>query len=228
MKRLAIAVAIVAGLYLAWTWIDASPTLRYRLTLEVDVDGQTRIGSNVIEIRYDVAPAWLPSANRVNARVRGEAVAVDLGERGILFSLLRGDPDAQSPYVADAVDIPLRELKIAGSVGGLEPAVVRKAGGQTLRAEIPFSRLPLLVRFRDLADPNSVERVDPGNLAASFGPGARLRRVTIETTRDSVTTGIDSRLRWLSGLKTYLDGSPLHHSTRLANVLRSADFKGGT
>jgi hypothetical protein len=39
-----------------------------------------------------------------------------------------------------------------------------------------------------------VQRVDPANLAASFGPGIRLKRITVEVTDDDVTTGIEKRL----------------------------------
>jgi hypothetical protein len=56
----------------------------------------------------------------------------------------------------------------------------------------------MLVRFRDLADPTSVERVEADNLAASFGPGVRLKRITVQTTRDAVTTGIQRKLGWLT------------------------------
>jgi hypothetical protein len=55
----------------------------------------------------------------------------------------------------------------------------------------------MLVRFRDIADPTSVEKVDPDNLAASFGEGVKLRRITVQLTDDPVTTGIEKRLGWL-------------------------------
>jgi hypothetical protein len=55
----------------------------------------------------------------------------------------------------------------------------------------------MLVTFTDIDDPKSVQRVDPANLAASFGPGIRLKRITVEVTDDDVTTGIEKRLRWL-------------------------------
>ena len=57
---------------------------------------------------------------------------------------------------------------------------------------------PKLVYFRDIADPTSVEEVDPDNLAASFGPSVRLKRITVLVTNDDVTTGIEKRLGWLS------------------------------
>ncbi len=52
----------------------------------------------------------------------------------------------------------------------------------------------MLVRFRNIRDPSSVETVDPDNLAKSFGAGVRLKRITVQITDDPVTSGIDKRL----------------------------------
>jgi hypothetical protein len=54
---------------------------------------------------------------------------------------------------------------------------------------------PLLVTFTDMQDPTSVTRVDPANLAASFGTGVRLKRIEVEVTDDDVTTGIGETLQ---------------------------------
>jgi hypothetical protein len=55
--------------------------------------------------------------------------------------------------------------------------------------EIPPSEYPLLLTFRKMGDPKSAERVDPNDLAASFGPGVRLKSMTIEVTDEPVTRG---------------------------------------
>ena len=62
---------------------------------------------------------------------------------------------------------------------------------------------PYLVRFRDLADPKSVEEVKPGDLAASFGKGYALKGLTIQMTDAPVTVGIEKRLGWLEHLDRY-------------------------
>ena len=58
---------------------------------------------------------------------------------------------------------------------------------------------PTIVRFRDIADPKSVEQVDPDDLAKSFGPGVKLKSLTVQMTDEPVTTGIEKRLGWLAG-----------------------------
>jgi hypothetical protein len=227
MKLLGIVAVIAVGLWLAWGWIFPSGALRYRLTIEVEVDGKIYSGSGVIEARYEIPPRWMLGANRVVPSVRGEAVVVDLGERGVLFALLRGVPVEESRgYVADATAMPLKEFNVTGS-GGVDDSVLRKMGNLKARAEIPPSRLPMMVRFRNLDDPKSVERVNPSDLSASFGLNTRLLRVTIETTRDGVTSGIETRLKWLKGLKTYLDGKSGHVSNDVSNVLTGSDFRWG-
>jgi hypothetical protein len=57
---------------------------------------------------------------------------------------------------------------------------------------------PMLVRFKDIRDPKSVEKVDPNDIAKSIGPGVTLRRITLQITDDPVTTGIEKRLGWLA------------------------------
>jgi hypothetical protein len=59
--------------------------------------------------------------------------------------------------------------------------------------------LPMLVRFRDVGDPKSVELVDPDHLDASFGPGVKILRAKAEITNEPITAGIEKRLRWLKG-----------------------------
>ena len=57
----------------------------------------------------------------------------------------------------------------------------------------------------------AVQRVDPANLAASFGPGIRLKRITVEVTDDDVTTGIEKRLQWLPKHRGTLKRNPPRH-----------------
>src|SRR5205085_6314964 len=131
-------------------------TLRYRLTLDVQTGEQIQSGSGVIEVHYEIPPRWMLGANRVVASVRGEAVVVDLGPSGLLFALLRGVPvEETTGYVADASAMPIKELNLAGSVGTIDETVLRNLGSIDGRVEVPFSRLPMLVHFRYLDDPQS-------------------------------------------------------------------------
>jgi len=206
-------------------------TFRYRLTLFVDVDGEVKVGSSVIEVKYvdHSTLAGLTQGVTWGVRLRGEATMVDLGSFGVIFCLLKEDPERPTSVKAGAA--PLIYFPSYGL--GLETG---KEGGQHLtdlmshmpKAGIDLERLPLLVRFRDINNPTTVERVDPTDFAASFGPKVKLLRAMIEITNDPVTTGIDSKLKWLeAALKTdgMLDGHRYHDSTKLSNALIPSDLR---
>jgi hypothetical protein len=86
----------------------------------------------------------------------------------------------------------------------------------------PRSGYPLLVVFRDIGDPSSVERVEPTDLAAAFGPGYALRRITVQVTDAEVTTGNEARLQRF-GLKL---GTGLDRRSRVAADLTLAERIG--
>ncbi len=77
---------------------------------------------------------------------------------------------------------------------------LRRAGEGEFKGNLPPDVWPLMVRFSDIADPKSVERVDPG--------AAGVTRITVETTRDPVTTGIQKRFHWWSQYRyRHFDGT---------------------
>ena len=200
--RIAIGVAVVwAGLHL---WLDyqyPGTTIQYRITLEVETPEGLKTGSGVIQARYKLSSGFPgdQSGLRRDYGLKGDAIAVDLGARGTLFALLRiADRDGLRPNLDTTFPYEL--------LGAWTPDMRRLQGREwiadlnrlTGRVELRGRPMPLLVRFRDLNDPLTVEAVHPTNLAARFGPGVRLIRASIEVTRDPVTTGIENRLAWLS------------------------------
>jgi hypothetical protein len=185
--------------------IGEKHTFRYRLTLSVNVDGTVHTGSSVIEDTFidQVALAGLAGGIPWATRLGGEAVAVDLGARGILFCVLRRDPTRNLSRDAE-----LFPLLVFGDyfAAGFPVTDSAKFGAQ-IRELVRYKpkrgvdpdALPMLVRFRDLHNPASVERVDPANLPGRLGAGIELAGATMEITDDPVTTGVDNVLRWLKG-----------------------------
>ena len=206
--------AFIVGLY--WITSDGA-TIRYRMTLTATVDGQPATGSGVIEVKYFQEPEWASlGGSREIVQVDGEAVVLDLKDRGKLFALLR-------------LPVSTRNNSLKGRLGGgsgdffggafnaqLIPYVWRNHG--LIPAEdydgnyrtyhwfscvkgkvtLKTKELPLLFRFGDTADQATAELVFPDNLAASFGPGVNLTEVTVEITNDPITRGIVNTLPWLS------------------------------
>ncbi|OYY78012.1 MAG: hypothetical protein B7Y43_08780 [Sphingomonas sp. 28-62-20] len=194
------------------------PTYRYRLTVEIDTPEGLRTGSSVIEVH--TGRAWqysIPNPGMLWISTRGEAVSVDLGRRGVLFALLRSEQLidwASTVLFLAAPQVPLATTRGLPNSSHLDfdlrfKAALALAGAQVIPRDYPDrigsrhkpgdppSAWPMMVRFRDLADPKSVEKINPDDLSASFGAGVKLRRITAERTDDPVTSGILARLPWL-------------------------------
>lgn len=168
----------------------SSNSYRYRMTVEVDTPAGMRSGSSVMEItsRLQTNPG---GAAPVKTDLKGEAVAVDLPDGRTLFALLR---DGLAGDVTLAFE-PGYRGRPEQFVASVEKLGRRDQRGRT--AVLPPDKYPMLVTFRDINDPTSVQAVEPGNLAASFGPGVRLRRIMLEITGDGVSGGLEKRLPWL-------------------------------
>ena len=174
-------------------------SIRYRLTAEVETPKGSWSGSSVIEAK----------TNRRITRVKatGEAVAVDLPNGQMLFVLLRSA--SMVDWAATLPGIPLPEDDLSTGVFKERQAQLERQLDAVSRDRtvyylwgdgVPKDRaqyLPYMVRFRDLSDPKTVEQVDPADLAKTFGPGVRLKSLTVQVTDTPVTKGIEKRLRWL-------------------------------
>jgi hypothetical protein len=208
MKRLTIFAAFIIAAVIIFQLAYPNATVRYRLTLEADVDGKPSTGSGVVEVTYRANPQLLGASAEFVINVRGEAVALDLGQRGTLFALLTAGEDSRS----GPEWIVLRAFNFPGGAlpSPMEKGIsdVRKLSG---KVELSLESLALLVRFRDTNDPITVEKVDPLNLDQSFGPGVKLKRATLEMMSDGfwpfswfgitgvpVTREIDQKLPWVS------------------------------
>lgn len=169
---------------------------RFKMTVEVDTPSGLKTGSSVYEVTAEKHVKLLPDANSRSRDVRGEAVAVDMPGGRTLFALLKtinqsGDDDLA--YLSMATIDPAYQNDWVESAD----RIVRGKGIQSPAVVAP-ENYPLLVTFGDVADPTSVVRVGPDDLAASFGAGYRLKAITVQVTDEPVTVGIQKRLAWLT------------------------------
>jgi|CXWL01.1.fsa_nt_gi hypothetical protein len=226
MRRL-LAIIIIIAVYVAYEAFFNHGSWNYKLTLVVQTPEGKVVASGVRKIyagRDPIILQWLPSLTYGHAGVIGEAVVVDLGRNGVLFALLR----SRQHSVDYGYNIIFNEFP---HDGGTTSGGIRYYRSLKAKKELAFDKLPLLVRFRDINAPKTVEEVDPNNLEATFGKGVKLVSATLEMTDEEVTTGVDKQLVWL---KEYynkkLDGARLtsiEAANRLANNLNSRSFKIG-
>ena len=130
----------------------------------------------------------------------GEAVVVEVTPGRFLFALLQGAGTTEYMGSVAAASIAGREGRVID--GALFDEVRDKRDRAAGVIAVPEVQFPMLVTFGDIADPTSVQLVDAADLAASFGPGVRLKSVTLEVTDEAVTLGkVEIALAWWHNLR---------------------------
>ena len=193
MKRLALLLLIplllLGGYYIFYPMYQVYSLINYKqhsydwnqkLTLRIDTPDGLLEASSITHMGVDYFPGGLPLAGTERSyHLTGEAVVADLGDGRYLFALLPKSELAERSFWD------LYDTESRGAFLGR----IQKQVGQPARP-VPLKYYPLLVTFGDLSDPASVMRVDPADLALSFGAGFALHEITLEVTDDPVTEGV--------------------------------------
>jgi len=214
-------------------------TESYKLTLAVNTPDGVKRGSSVVEILFwDVS---IPE-NGTMHKLRGEALYLDLGPGARpLIALLTSQlhPEYGTTVIAGRRVLKQRWSRDGGPDLNFflrlygEPPVDNVLAGVTRLADMRGSRritpadLPDLVTFADINDPKSVIEVDPNDLQATLGPNITWNEITLESTDEPATKGIEPKLTWLPEYfegNRRLDGSTYGANKELANILSSFDF----
>jgi hypothetical protein len=199
VKVAAILVLVLIGSALAVVLAPNGPfrsySHRYRLTVSVAIDGETRSGSSVIEVVWRKSPPL--SSVPWESKIVGQAALVDLGRHGILAAVLGGMHGVPADFLALHAfgvfgtqprtfapdDEGLRALsRVRGHVG-LTPA-----------------RLPDFIWFSDPTDPGTAVPVRAEDFGLVISPEVRLVGAYLEITTDPITAGVGQRLPWLRAL----------------------------
>jgi hypothetical protein len=171
----------------SWSW-------HQKLTVTVETPQGLRSGSAVSAAWFQMTPKWSgvgDSAGASNSSLSGEAVVVDLGQGRYLFALLKG----YNEFTGRLAFFPLPQKPLNKEE---DAAVYDQLEALRATTELPRELYPLLVTFADINDAASVQRVDPDDLAASFGPGYALSSITLAITDEPVTMGrVEAVLGWL-------------------------------
>jgi hypothetical protein len=212
-----------AGVVGGCGFFGGAESYRFRMIVEADAaGGAPRSGSSVMEVTAARQVRLTDETHPVSAGLIGEAVLVDLPD-GPVFVLLK-ERDA-GPLLLSTVtkafepgafpdkdrEAPRAFMNAVNTLGS------RSAVGRT--ADLPREAWPMMVRFRDLNDPNTVEEVTPEAVG--------IRRIRLQITRDPLVDTIDKRLSWLRGLNGLIDGASATTSSQLHNRLDSGDFRKG-
>lgn len=166
---------------------------RYRMSVTVETPEGLRTGSAVRQGNFEKG-----SSNRASWAV-GEAVVVDLGERGVAYALI------DNSNIGDGVSY---TTTCNHSDFGLKKTPVGK------KWVLSPSEYPRLVTFRDPQNPKTIEtlftvkgngrcgaggkwEVQADRFEEIFGEGVRLKEISLEITKDPLTEEIEKRIPWL-------------------------------
>lgn len=199
MKRyivLGLLITAIAFVYVRSTTPKAS--LRYRMTVDIQTPKGPKTGSAVQELvlwRQRLIPP--PGAGGSDwgggYTSYGEAPFVDLGNGQILFATLR-----DGRYQREITSLSLQGLgvfelrkRFPDSDTRILNELIKTKPLNVLKRE----HYPMLAIFTDMAEPKSLVEVSPDNLAARFGPGTTLDRITFQAVDRSMplTTAVTSR-----------------------------------
>jgi hypothetical protein len=184
-------VAIIAAILFAALYLWPSHSSRFRVTLEVDTPDGLKSGSSVWETEVVESGCWGPvEACKLRPTAKGDAIFVNLGRGRNLVGLLGwGETGSDESGI---FDLTRAALAPDSNFGWKDEPKLRGRG------DLPLKNIPTLITFDDLTNPGTAKLVDPANLARTFGPGYLLRRVTLETTSDSIYHTIETKLPWWS------------------------------
>lgn len=198
---LCLAAVIAGGMKIASEY--APKSVRYKITVLVDTPEGPRSGSSVLEFTTTKNLIALPESHSVSQTMRGEAVIVELPGNQTLFALLRQDGTRDIGELIGRTLYPDGRQRAVERTAGDLPVQMNRwlvIGGRHLNEP----GIPMLVRFRDINDPKTVEKVDPGNLEASFGPDMKLKAITVQVTTEPVMHRIAQRLPWIADVYKHL------------------------
>lgn len=173
-----------------------------KITISADTPNGVKLASGVIGFRlYGKDIFYFPGESRgVDLSFHGEAFALEVSPGKYLFVLLEHVPRADLRYFPTKTD---------------KDSVRRDA--QRLSDNLPALTLnradyPLLVTFRDISDPSTLERVDLDHFDRQFGPGCQLKSIEVSVSNETVTMGklhhLLPWLNWIDSARTTLIPNP--------------------
>jgi hypothetical protein len=228
-KILFFLVILIGSPFLFYVLIHPTHNWHQKTIVEIETPDGLKTGSSVVSVRWKEGSrigGYFPGTEKANSSFSGEATVVEVLPGKYLFALLKGETHLGDPEVV--------ALGMFGVDGTIRHAVpILKNSRQ--KEDIPRDHYPLLVTFKDLNDPASVQQVEPDQLATIFGLDIKLKRITLEITDEPVTRGkVEKVLGWFSKYRKNnyrLNGEtcvacPVS-SENIADLISTSEFKIG-
>jgi hypothetical protein len=154
-------------------------TYRYRMTVAVDVAGETRSASSVIEISATRVPQILPEVLPYERSAWGQAVFIQLSSGKNIVALLTSGP------VGERRDYPFEVIPLAFRTSKNKWIDYDEVPTLRGRRELTRDQMPTFVTVSDPNDGRTARVVNVDDLATTLG--VHLRSISVEMTKDAVT-----------------------------------------
>ncbi len=182
---------LIGSPFLFYVLVHPTHNWHQKTTLEIETPNGLKTGSSIVSVMWKEGSrigGYFPGTEKANSSFSGEATVVEVLPGKYLFALLKGETHLGDPEVV--------ALGMFGADGTIRHAApILKNSRQ--KEDIPRDRYPLLVTFKDINDPASVQKVAPDELATIFGPNIKLKNITLEITDEPLTRGrVLEALEW--------------------------------
>jgi hypothetical protein len=204
---------LIGGTVIWYTVSYPSFTYRYRMTVEVEVDGVSRSASSVIQVTLQKQSSFPGPLPPFVPHVTGEAVYVDLGGKINIIAILVGGPGPKPDVDHPSYIVPTLFRQQIGTIDDAKKLErLRDVKG------VPSSLWPMFISYSDPDDPKSARIVKSKSVIE--GHTVEVKTVGIEMTTDPVTWSIESRLPWLNHTEQYrsIPGNPFSDTLQFGNT----------
>ncbi len=179
-------------------WLQPAYVERFRMTINVVVDGRERSGTSVNEFVYRPTPKWFVTFGPPprEGMIVGQALCIDLGKRGALV-LTFGDRGQASP--SEVLRYPIAQIGVPNPVPGL-PALPAESSANSQQFLLSSHDLWSMEYFSDPTDSRSRAAVDPADLSPVLGTDARITFVALRPSSAAMTKGLESCVPFIKNL----------------------------
>jgi hypothetical protein len=215
LTALVVLVFVAGALVAAYMYKYPNYTYRYRLTVNIEIDGKIYSGSSVIEVTWHGGPE-IGDVGSFHPTIRGQAPLVDLGKRGVIVASLISKDWGQPSKVGD----PWGALFIAPRAFGKSTEVtsIPEFSSQHGLRALEADNLPRFLWFSDSQDPTTAQEIRVHDNI--FGPSGRFAGASVEITSDPLVINIREKLPWIKPLEDKPPGSNIIYLPNDLNISR--------
>ncbi|TPQ41300.1 hypothetical protein C2U70_03040 [Bradyrhizobium guangdongense] len=186
--------AVSAAALVGWfTFAFHDYSYRYRLTVNIEIDGKVHTGSSVIDVTWHEG-IKIGDGSPFGPLLRGQAPIVDLDDHGIVIATLianyKNSKDGQGALWL----VP----RAFGDAQGVNLAMLPSLQG---KRELALDNLPRFLWFANSQEPTTGRGITVADFASVLGPSAHFVSASVEITNDPVVISIREKLPWIAAIE---------------------------